>query len=137
MDGLTDFFAHQLPHVARTRRAISYDPRSQGRSSCPGCGNTFTQRGRDLAAFLATLDLRDAVLVGWSYGAYDAYAYLRDFGRDRVAAIVVVDQPPRSWAPAEDTDSWSESPLSSGRAAGLPARRPWTTGAGSGRRGSR
>ena len=108
----TDFFAHQLPHVARTRRAISYDPRSQGRSSCPGCGNTFTQRGRDLAAFLATLDLRDAVLVGWSYGAYDAYAYLRDFGRDRVAAMVVVDQPPRSWASAEDTDSWSESPLS-------------------------
>jgi pimeloyl-ACP methyl ester carboxylesterase len=106
-----EFFRHQLQHLARRRRVLAYDPRSQGQSERPGAGNTFTQRGRDLDAFLTTLDLRDVVLVGWSYGSYDAYAYLRDFGTDRVAGLVVVDQPPRSWAPAEDTVSWSASPL--------------------------
>jgi non-heme chloroperoxidase len=105
-----EFFKHQLPHFAEHYRAISYDPRSQGESSRPA-DNNFTQRGKDLNAFLTALNLDRIVLAGWSYGSYDAYAYLRDFGTDRVAGIVVIDQPPRSWAPAEDTVSWSESPL--------------------------
>ncbi len=105
-----EFFKHQLPHFANDYRVIAYDPRSQGDSSKTG-DNNFTQRGKDLNAFLTALDLDRVVLAGWSYGSYDAYAYMRDFGTDRVAGVVVIDQPPRSWAPAEDTESWSESPL--------------------------
>lgn len=106
-----EFFRHQLPHVAENYRAISYDPRGQGDSSRPATGNNFTQRAKDLHAFLTALGLEDVVLVGWSYGSYDAYAYLRDFGIDKVAGVVVIDQPPRSWATADDTESWSESAL--------------------------
>jgi non-heme chloroperoxidase len=106
-----EFFKYQLPHFSNNYRVISYDPRSQGASSRPGTGNNFTQRGKDLNAFIEALGLDQVVLVGWSYGSYEAYAYMRDFGADKVAGIVVIDQPPRSWAPAEDTESWSESPL--------------------------
>ncbi|MBN6040432.1 alpha/beta fold hydrolase [Amycolatopsis sp. 195334CR] len=113
----TEFFGHQLTHFAGTHRVLSYDPRSQGKSEKTAQGNNFTTRGRDLDAFLRALDLTGAVLAGFSYGSYDVFAYLRDFGFDRVAGVVVLDQPPKSWAAAGDP-SWSESPLVP---AGLPA----------------
>ncbi|WP_194240270.1 alpha/beta fold hydrolase [Amycolatopsis sp. YIM 10] len=113
----TEFFGHQLTHFAGSHRVLSYDPRSQGRSEKTPQGNNFTTRGQDLDAFLRALGLTGAVLVGFSYGSYDVFAYLRDFGFDRVAGVVVLDQPPKSWAAAGDP-AWSESPLVP---AGLPA----------------
>lgn len=107
----TGFFSHQLPYFAADFRAVSYDPRSQGRSEKTMEGNSFTQRGADLNAFLSALDLTGVTLVGWSYGSYDMWAYLEQFGADRVAGVVVLDEPPKSWAPADDTTDWSEAPL--------------------------
>jgi pimeloyl-ACP methyl ester carboxylesterase len=45
-------------------------------------------------AFLIGRDLQDAILVGWSMGAFVAWEYLRQFGPDRLAGFVNIDQPP-------------------------------------------
>jgi pimeloyl-ACP methyl ester carboxylesterase len=50
-----------------------------------------------------TLDLQDVVLVGWSWGCHDIYAYLRAFGTDNVRACVFIDTPPRGVA-AQESD---------------------------------
>jgi len=38
------------------------------------------------------------VLVGWSKGAMVPFEYLKAFGQDAVAGIVIVDQPPSDFA---------------------------------------
>ena len=104
----TRFFKHQMPHVAATRRFVAYAPRSHGRSTKTLEGNTFTERARDLAALLEALDLTDVTLVGWSFGAYDALAYLRDHGFERTGRLVICDEPPK--APIEEDGQWGEFP---------------------------
>jgi pimeloyl-ACP methyl ester carboxylesterase len=49
--------------------------------------DTFTQ---DLNAIMEHLDLRDAVLVGFSMGGGEAVRYLSKYGSDRVSKIVLI-----------------------------------------------
>jgi pimeloyl-ACP methyl ester carboxylesterase len=93
--GSTAVMHQQLSHFSKRYRAISYDPRSQGRSSKTLENNNHTQHGDDLRAFMIVLMLENAVLVGHSSGCYDVYAYFRAFGTDNVKAFVCIDQPPK------------------------------------------
>jgi pimeloyl-ACP methyl ester carboxylesterase len=106
-----DFFCHQLAGLADTVRVIAYDPRGHGGSDKPMAGNTFTRRGADLAALIERMDLTETVLVGWSFGIHDMYAYLRDHGTDRIGGVVVLDEPPRVWIDPEQPHAWGEAPL--------------------------
>ena len=103
--GTTEFYVHQVPYFAQQYRALTYDPRSQGRSSKTLENNHYTQHGKDLKAFMDALGLQDVVLVSLSAGCYDVYAYFRAFGTDNVKASVFIDEPPRPVA-AQDGD-WS------------------------------
>ena len=69
-------------------------------------GNTYAQHGRDLHEFIEALELDSVVLMGWSLGVFDAYAYMDEFGTDRVEAFVAVDESPRI-IKADDQD-WGE-----------------------------
>jgi pimeloyl-ACP methyl ester carboxylesterase len=89
-------FNQQLAYFSKNYRAISYDPRSVGRSSKTLGNNNYTQHGADLKAFIDTLLLEDVVLVGWSLGCADAYAYFRIYGTENVKAFVCIDKPPKS-----------------------------------------
>lgn len=109
------FFQHQLPALAAAGyRAVAIDPRGCGSSEKTLDGHSFAQRGRDLDAFLRALGIDRVVLVGWSYGAYDMLAYLRDHGAQRVAGVVLVDEPPTSPGAAPNDSAnpaaWSEIP---------------------------
>ncbi len=110
--GTTEFFEkYQIPHFSKNYRAISYDPRSQGRSSKTLENNNYIQHGKDLRAFMEALELKDVILVGHSAGCYDIYAYLRAFGTDNIKACVFIDQPPKTseWSGAVDqaqADQW-------------------------------
>jgi pimeloyl-ACP methyl ester carboxylesterase len=90
----TTFFRHQLPFFAQHHHAIALDYRGNGRSSPTVVGHTLATYARDLRAFLVARDLREAVLVGWSMGAFVAWDYVRQFGSDRLAGLVNIDQPP-------------------------------------------
>jgi non-heme chloroperoxidase len=109
--GTTEFYAHQMPYFARNYHALTYDPRSQGRSTRTLENNHYLQHGKDLRAFIDALGLRDVALVALSAGCYDIYGYFRAFGPDNVRAAVFIDNPPRGvaarkgdWGGAADWD---------------------------------
>lgn len=105
----TEVFEHQVAHFARSRRVIVVDPRSQGRSSKALHGNDYSTHGADLARLFEALELRDAVLVGWSTGTLDVLGYVQHAGTGALRAVVGIDMSPKPLsASAED---WVEGPL--------------------------
>jgi non-heme chloroperoxidase len=69
-------------------RVITYDRRGFGQSSRPTSGYDCDTFASDLNALLGTLDLQDAVLVGFSMGSGEVARYLGTYGSGRVAKAV-------------------------------------------------
>ncbi|MFB7464924.1 alpha/beta fold hydrolase [Streptomyces sp. NPDC056224] len=66
-------------------RVITYDRRGFGRSSQPTTGYDYDTFAADLNTVMETLDLHDAVLVGFSMGTGEVGRYLGTYGSARVA----------------------------------------------------
>jgi pimeloyl-ACP methyl ester carboxylesterase len=82
---------HQLAELPRHGlRVIAYDRRGFGESSKPWGGYDYDTFADDLAALLDHLDVRDAVLVGFSMGGGEVARYLARHGSGRVGAAVFV-----------------------------------------------
>lgn len=105
----TELFEKQMAHFSKKYRAITYDPRSQGRSSKTVEGNDYSTHGKDLAALLKALDAQGAVLVGWSFGCLDAWSYVRHEGVGGLKGVVAVDLSPKPLSTGEG--DWVEGPL--------------------------
>ncbi|MFF9335151.1 alpha/beta fold hydrolase [Streptomyces albogriseolus] len=71
--------------LAAGYRVITYDRRGFGQSSQPTTGYDYDTFAADLNAVMQTLDLRDAVLVGFSMGTGEVGRYLGTYGSERVA----------------------------------------------------
>ncbi|WP_448002362.1 alpha/beta fold hydrolase [Agromyces bauzanensis] len=71
--------------LAAGYRVISYDRRGFGQSSQPTTGYDYDTFAADLNVLMETLDLRDAVLVGFSMGTGEVGRYLSTYGSERVA----------------------------------------------------
>ncbi len=69
-------------------RVITYDRRGFGKSSKPAEGYDYDTFAADLNTLLTTLDLNDAVLVGFSMGTGEVGRYLGSYGSARVAKAV-------------------------------------------------
>ena len=93
--GTTTIFKAQISHFSKNYRAISYDPRGQGRSSKTLANHNTTQHGEDLKAFMNALMLEDVILIGHSAGCYDSHAYIREYGIANIKAFVCIDAPPK------------------------------------------
>lgn len=68
-------------------RVITYDRRGFGRSSQVTTGYDYDTFAADLKVVLDTLDLRDAVLVGFSMGTGEVGRYVGTYGTERVAKV--------------------------------------------------
>jgi non-heme chloroperoxidase len=79
----------QLEELGRNYHTVALDPRGQGESEAPTFGYTAERRARDIYEFLAPM--RKVLLVGWSLGAIESLEYLRLFGAERIAGLVLVD----------------------------------------------
>lgn len=75
-------------------RVIKYDRRGFGKSSKPWGSYDYDTLTADLNAIMEQLDLRDAVLVGFSMGGGEAVRYLSKYGSDRVSKLVLVSAVP-------------------------------------------
>lgn len=76
-------------------RVITYDRRGFGRSSQPTFGYDYETFAKDLDALMRELDLRDAVLVGFSMGTGEVARYLGTYGSERVSkAVFMAPLPP-------------------------------------------
>ncbi|MDQ0796535.1 alpha/beta fold hydrolase [Streptomyces sp. B1I3] len=68
-------------------RVITYDRRGFGQSAQPTAGYDYDTFAADLNTVIETLDLRNAVLVGFSMGTGEVARYVSTYGSDRVAKI--------------------------------------------------
>lgn len=84
-----DAWAGQLPALtASGYRVITYDRRGFGTSDKPPSGYDYDTLAGDLKALVDHLDLREAVLVGFSMGGGEVARYVGRFGEDRLAGLV-------------------------------------------------
>ncbi len=75
-------------------RCIAHDRRGHGRSSQPGTGNEMDTYADDLATLIETLDLQNAVLVGFSTGGGEVARYIGRHGTARVAKAALISAVP-------------------------------------------
>jgi len=71
--------------LAAGYRVITYDRRGFGGSSKVVTGYDYDTFAADLDVVLRTLDVRDAVLVGFSMGTGEVARYLGTYGSERIA----------------------------------------------------
>ncbi len=71
-------------------RVITYDRRGFGRSGQPWTGYDYDTFASDLHNVMGKLDLRDAVLVGFSMGGGEVVRYLSRYGDSRVKKAVLI-----------------------------------------------
>ena len=71
-------------------RVITYDRRGFGASSQPSVGYDYDTFAADLNALVTRLDLRDAVLIGFSMGTGEVTRYLGTYGSERVQKAVLI-----------------------------------------------
>jgi len=88
-------YRRQLP-LAEKYRVITFDPRGFGDSSDSDAGLTLRQIAADIRQLILELDLNRVTLLGWSMGSFVLYEYLKQFGNDRLKAIISVDMTPRN-----------------------------------------
>ncbi|HEX7498776.1 MAG TPA: alpha/beta hydrolase [Polyangia bacterium] len=75
-------------------RCVAHDRRGHGRSSQPWGGNEMNTYADDLASLMDTLDLKSAVLVGFSAGGGEVARYIGRHGTKRLAKAVLVSAVP-------------------------------------------
>lgn len=91
----TQFFSNQVEALSSDFRVVTFDPRSHGKSTKTTEGNTYYQHGKDLKKLIEKLRITEAVLVGWSSGAHTIFSYLRTYGTEHIASVVILDETPK------------------------------------------
>lgn len=71
-------------------RVIAYDRRGFGNSTQPSIGYDYDTLASDLNVLMEKLDLRDAVLVGFSMGTGEVVRYLSTYGSARVRKVALL-----------------------------------------------
>ncbi len=91
----SDSWEAQMLHLASNGyRCIGHDRRGHGRSSQPWDGNDMDTYADDLAALIETLDLKNAVLIGFSTGGGEVARYIGRHGTRRMAKAALVSAVP-------------------------------------------
>jgi len=91
-------FANQLRSLSSRYRVVAPDLRGHGDSQKVLAGHTVPRYADDLRALFQAIGVERPVLIGWSMGAMVAFEYLKAFGQDQVAGLVIVDQTPSDFA---------------------------------------
>jgi len=81
--------SHVAALTAHGLRCVVPDRRGHGRSDAPSAGYDLDTLADDLSRIMDQLDLRDAVLVAHSMGAFEAARYCGTQRADRVARLVL------------------------------------------------
>ena len=75
-------------------RCIAHDRRGHGRSSQPWNGNEMDTYADDLSELIEKLDLKDAVLIGFSAGGGEVARYIGRHSTQRVAKVALISAVP-------------------------------------------
>jgi non-heme chloroperoxidase len=69
---------------------IADDRPGHGRSSQPWNGNDMDTYAEDLATLFKTLDLKNAVLIGFSTGGGEVARYISNYGTEFITKAVLI-----------------------------------------------
>jgi non-heme chloroperoxidase len=86
--------AQMLFLATKGYRCVAHDRRGHGRSSQPWDGHEMNTYADDLATVMDELDLKNAVMVGFSTGGGEVARYIGRHGSKRVAGAVLVSAVP-------------------------------------------
>src|SRR5512141_2575081 len=86
--------AQMLFLASKGYRCIAHDRRGHGRSSQPWNGNEMNTYADDLATLIDKLDLKNAVLIGFSAGGGEVARYIGRHGTKRLAKAALVSAVP-------------------------------------------
>ena len=75
-------------------RCIAHDRRGHGRSSQPWNGNDMNTYADDLSELIESLDLKDAVLIGFSAGGGEVARYIGRHGTKRLVKAALISAVP-------------------------------------------
>ncbi len=81
----------QIVYFSPKYHVVAVDPRSQGDSGKAAEGNYPERRARDYKELVDHLKLAPVVLVGWSMGVAETFAYVDQFGASDLRGIALVD----------------------------------------------
>jgi len=112
------------PLLDAGRRVITYDRRGFGMSSQPATGYDYDTFADDLDKLMVHLDLRDAVLAGFSMGGGEVVRYLGKFGKERVSKAVVLSGVPPFLLKTADNPAGVDPSVFAGIQKGLREDRP-------------
>jgi non-heme chloroperoxidase len=76
--------------AANGYRCVAHDRRGHGRSSQPWSGNVMDTYADDLSELIEELDLKGAVLIGFSAGGGEVARYIGRHGTKRVAKAALI-----------------------------------------------
>ncbi|OHC68049.1 MAG: chloroperoxidase [Rhodocyclales bacterium GWA2_65_20] len=86
-----DSWEGQMLYLAtKGYRCIAHDRRGHGRSSQTWSGNDMDTYANDLSQLIETLDLEDAVLIGFSAGGGEIARYIGRHGTKRLAKAALI-----------------------------------------------
>lgn len=105
-------------------RVIAYDRRGFGESSKPWNGYDYDTLADDLHALLEHLDVKDAVLVGFSMGGGEVARYIGRHGQSRVGAVVLMSAVTPYLLKTADNASGVDKSVFDGMVEGLQGDRP-------------
>jgi len=91
----TYWWRRNVDALAEDHRVVTMDLRGHGKSGKTDAGHTLAQYGRDVRGLIEHLDLTGVTPVGWSMGTAVILNYVDQFGTDRLANVVFVDQSPK------------------------------------------
>jgi non-heme chloroperoxidase len=104
-------------------RCIAHDRRGHGRSSQPWDGNDMDHYADDLAQLIEKLDLKNAVLIGFSTGGGEVARYVGRHGTKRVAKLALISAvPPQMMKTADYPDGLPKEVFDGIRAGSLQDR---------------
>jgi non-heme chloroperoxidase len=86
------YFHRQLEPLSARHRVLAVDFRGHGDSQKSESGHTVPQYARDIKCFMDALRIEHPVLLGWSMGAFVAWDYIGQFGREQLGGLIISDE---------------------------------------------
>lgn len=105
-------------------RVIAYDRRGFGESYKPWNGYNYDTFAEDLNALISTLDLQEAVLVGFSMGGGEVARYIGTYGTGRLSKAVLMSSVTPYMLKTADNINGIDQTVFDGMLSGLMKDRP-------------
>jgi peroxiredoxin len=104
-------------------RCVAYDRRGFGESGKPPAGYDYETFASDLNDLMVSLDLRDAVLAGFSMGGGEVARYIGRYGTERVARTMLLGAVPPFLLKSADNPDGADGAMFDGMIDGVKADR--------------